>query len=70
MVNFLGAVFSLELVWAFGDMALGLMTLPNLLSILLLTGRVKTWTKQYVAEGKLEPPERAPSAAPASPPLR
>jgi AGCS family alanine or glycine:cation symporter len=56
VMHFLGAVFSLEVVWAFGDMALGLMTLPNLLSILLLTGQVKRWTAQYVAEGKLEPP--------------
>ena len=56
-MHFLGAVNSLELVWAFGDMALGLMTLPNLLSILLLTGKVKLWTKEYVDEGKLEPPK-------------
>jgi AGCS family alanine or glycine:cation symporter len=57
IAHFLGAVYSLELVWAFGDMALGLMTVPNLISILLLTGVVKGWTKEYVAEGKLEPPE-------------
>ena len=57
IANFLGAVYSLELVWAFGDMALGLMTIPNLISILLLTGMVKGWTKEYVAEGKLEPPK-------------
>jgi len=56
VAHFRGAVYSLELVWAFGDMALGLMTIPNLISILLLTGVVKGWTKQYVAEGKLEPP--------------
>ena len=56
VMHFLGAVYSLELVWAFGDMALGLMTIPNLLSILLLTGVVKTWVKEYVADGKLEPP--------------
>jgi AGCS family alanine or glycine:cation symporter len=56
IAHFLGAVYSLELVWAFGDMALGLMTIPNLISILLLTGVVKSWTKEYVAEGKLEPP--------------
>jgi AGCS family alanine or glycine:cation symporter len=58
VVHFLGAIFSLEVVWAFGDMALGLMTLPNLLSILLLTGVVKRWTREYVEEGKLEPPIR------------
>jgi len=56
VAHFLGAVYSLELVWAFGDMALGLMTIPNLISILLLTGVVKGWTKEYVSEGKLEPP--------------
>ncbi len=59
IMHFLGAVFSLEVVWAFGDMALGLMTLPNLLSILLLTGQVKKWTREYVDEGKLEPPARS-----------
>jgi AGCS family alanine or glycine:cation symporter len=58
IMHFLGAVNSLEAVWAFGDMALGLMTLPNLLSILLLTGVVKRWTSEYVDEGKLEPPIR------------
>ncbi len=57
IANFLGAVYSLELVWAFGDLALGLMTIPNLISILLLTGFVKGWVREYVAEGKLEPPQ-------------
>ena len=55
---FVGAIFSLELVWAFGDAALGLMTIPNLLSILLLTGVVKRMTKEYVDQGKLQPPEK------------
>jgi AGCS family alanine or glycine:cation symporter len=57
IMHFLGAIYSLELVWAFGDMALGLMTIPNLLSILLLTGVVKNWVKKYVSEDKLEPPD-------------
>jgi len=57
VAHFLGAVYSLELVWAFGDMALGLMTIPNLISILLLTGLVKGWVGEYVDDGKLEPPE-------------
>ncbi len=57
IAHFLGAIYSLELVWAFGDMALGLMTIPNLISILLLTGLVKGWTREYAAEGKLEPPK-------------
>jgi AGCS family alanine or glycine:cation symporter len=58
IMHFLGAIYSLELVWSFGDTALGLMTVPNLISILLLTGLVKRWTKEYVDEGKLEPPKR------------
>ncbi len=57
IMNFLGAVYSLELVWSFGDVALGLMTVPNLLSILLLTGKVKGWLNSYIADGKLAPPE-------------
>ena len=57
IAHFLGAVYSLEMVWAFGDLALGLMTIPNLISILLLTGLVKSWTKEYVDEGKLVPPK-------------
>ncbi len=58
VMHFLGAVYSLEIVWSFGDAALGLMTIPNLLSILLLTGQVKRWTREYVVAGKLAPPER------------
>jgi AGCS family alanine or glycine:cation symporter len=58
IAHFLGAVYSLELVWAFGDLALGLMTIPNLISILLLTGLVKGWVHEYVDEGKLEPPSK------------
>ena len=57
IAHFLGAVYSLELVWAFGDLALGLMTIPNLISILLLTGLVKGWVREYVDDGKLEPPQ-------------
>ncbi len=58
LVLFVAAIISLELVWAFGDVALGLMTAPNLISILLLTGQVKKWTKEYETTGKLEPPVR------------
>ena len=31
--------------------------IPNLISILLLTGLVKGWVREYVDEGKLEPPK-------------
>lgn len=44
---FLGAVLTLEVVWAYGDLALGLMAAPNLIAIFILTGRVKRATDQY-----------------------
>ena len=37
-IHFLGAIFSLEIVWGFGDTALGLMAIPNLIAILALSG--------------------------------
>jgi len=55
IMHFLGAVYPLELVWSFGDVALGLMTIPNLLSILVLTGRVKIWLKRYESTGSSFP---------------
>jgi len=47
IVHFLGAIFSLELVWAFGDTALGLMAIPNLIAILALSGKVRKIAKEY-----------------------
>jgi len=44
---FIGAIAQLEAVWAFGDAALGFMTFPNLLSIILLSGLLKKMTKDY-----------------------
>ncbi len=44
---FLGATLALEVVWAFGDLALGLMAAPNLIAIFLLTGQVKRDTDEY-----------------------
>jgi len=47
IVHFLGAIFSLELVWGFGDTALGLMAIPNLIAILVLSGKVRKIAKDY-----------------------
>ncbi len=44
---FVGAIASLEAIWAFGDAALGFMTLPNLLSIILLSTALRKMTKEY-----------------------
>lgn len=47
VVHFLGAIFSLEIVWAFGDTALGLMAIPNLIAILALSGVVRRLAVDY-----------------------
>ncbi|MGB5286871.1 MAG: amino acid carrier protein [Ignavibacteriaceae bacterium] len=44
---FIGAIAQLEAVWAFGDAALGFMTFPNLLTIILLSGVLKKMSKDY-----------------------
>ena len=44
---FIGGIAELEAIWAFGDAALGIMTFPNLVSIVLLTGALKGMTKDY-----------------------
>jgi len=45
--NFLGAVLPLTFVWNFGDIALSLMTIPNLIGVILLTGSLKKITVDY-----------------------
>ncbi len=44
---YFGAVLSLELVWTFSDIANGLMALPNLIGLLLLSGIVVRETRAY-----------------------
>jgi AGCS family alanine or glycine:cation symporter len=47
---FIGAIAQLEAVWSFGDAALGFMTFPNLIAIILLSTSLKKMTKQYFSE--------------------
>lgn len=47
IMHFLGAVFPLEVVWGFGDVALGLMALPNLFGIVRLSGLVAKDARDY-----------------------
>ena len=51
---FIGAIAQLEAVWAFGDAALGFMTFPNLLSIILLSGVLKKMSKDYFSIKHIE----------------
>ncbi|MCQ4610757.1 sodium:alanine symporter family protein [Corynebacterium sp. CCUG 61414] len=47
-VAFLGATTHLELVWTFSDLANGLMAIPNLIGLLLLSGLVARETREYL----------------------
>ena len=44
---FAGSVLALEVVWAFGDLALGIMAIPNLISVLLLSPKLIQITRDY-----------------------
>ena len=50
LVVYVGAVLSLEMVWTFSDIANGLMALPNLIGLLLLSGVVVNETRKYFAD--------------------
>ncbi|CAM2065886.1 Alanine:cation symporter family protein [Sulfidibacter corallicola] len=45
--HFIGAVTSLNVIWNFGDVALSLVTIPNLLALILLSGVVWRTTASY-----------------------
>jgi alanine or glycine:cation symporter, AGCS family len=47
-----GAVTSLEFVWNFSDLMNGLMAIPNLIGLLLLSKIIKQETSRYFSEGK------------------
>jgi len=44
---FVGAMVKIDLVWSFADIMNGLMALPNLVALLLLSGVVSMETKKY-----------------------
>ena len=47
VMHFVGAVTSLNAIWALGDVALGLVTFPNLLALILLSPVLVKLTKSY-----------------------
>jgi len=49
-VVFVGAVQPLQLVWTVADIFNGLMAVPNLIGLLLLSGVVARETRQYFAD--------------------
>jgi len=47
IMHFVGAVATIDVIWRFGDVFLGIVVLPNLLALLLLSPRVAELTKSY-----------------------
>lgn len=52
ILHFIGAVVSLEVVWSFGDVANGLMAMPNLIAVILLSKVVQKDTAAYIKKIK------------------
>ncbi|MDO5064167.1 MAG: sodium:alanine symporter family protein [Actinomyces bowdenii] len=68
---FIGSVTSLDAVWAFADIANGLMAVPNLIGLLVLSGLIVRETRDYLAQ---DPHLRRPggefTSVPGSPALQ
>lgn len=47
LMHLIGAVTALSVIWAIGDIFLGLVILPNLLALILLSGKVREKTRDY-----------------------
>jgi len=47
LMHFVGAVASLDAIWALGDVFLAIVVFPNLIALLLLSGKVADLTKNY-----------------------
>ncbi|KAB1654518.1 sodium:alanine symporter family protein [Pseudoclavibacter chungangensis] len=48
VMSFIGATIPLSVVWTFSDIANGLMVIPNLIGILILSGLIARETKAYL----------------------
>jgi AGCS family alanine or glycine:cation symporter len=47
IMHFVGAVASLDAIWSLGDVFLAIVVFPNLIALLLLSGKVAELTKSY-----------------------
>lgn len=50
--HFVGAIAGLTLIWSIGDITLGLMTIPNLIALFMLSGVVTKLTKDYFSRAQ------------------
>ena len=49
-----GSVASLPAVWTFADIANGLMAVPNLISLLVMSGVIVAETREFLWKGNLD----------------
>jgi len=65
-MNFVGAIAPLATVWTIGDIALGLVVVPNLIALVVLSGKLKDITDSYFDReawlSNVEPARRAREA--------
>jgi AGCS family alanine or glycine:cation symporter len=54
VASFFGAIHSLDFVWTLSDVMNGLMALPNLIGLLMLSGVLATETREYLERRKRE----------------
>ncbi|HUP48054.1 MAG TPA: sodium:alanine symporter family protein [Thermoanaerobaculia bacterium] len=52
IATFFGAIYSLDFVWALSDVMNGLMALPNLIGLLLLSGVIVAETRGYLGRSR------------------
>ncbi len=50
---FVGAITKLEVVWAFGDIGLAMMAIPNLIALILLSGVTAKLTREYYSRKQI-----------------
>ena len=60
IVTFLGTVLSLDIVWNIADALNALMTIPNLIAVLLLSGVIVAETKKYLKGDSIEDADDTP----------
>ncbi|MDR0639524.1 MAG: sodium:alanine symporter family protein [Spirochaetaceae bacterium] len=60
IVTFLGALLSLDIVWNIADTLNGLMAIPNLIAVLLLSGVIAKDTKYYFSGNNIDEVDKTP----------
>jgi alanine or glycine:cation symporter, AGCS family len=57
---FLGSIMTLPLVWDLADAMNAMMAIPNLVSLLLLSGVIAAETKKYLVDGSIDDEDKTP----------